>query len=330
MQGRIAPPKAAQVAPSELALTLQLNYLNGGGASGLPVTLSALLRERALSFAGYDDYSFAGSAEGVADDRKIVADKLPVKLDRNGIGNTVVRELPALASASELLSEMHFADPNGEIQTVSQSTPLWPAAVIAGIKTGPWVAAKKQATLTALALDLDGKPRAGVPLEITGVLKQRSSHRKRMVGGFYAYEDSSTTRELGRLCSGKSDARGLLQCDAVFNDGGEVVLTALASDDAGRRAHAVGTVWVGGADDNWFGAGNQDRIDVLPEKKQYQPGDTAVFQVRMPFREATALVAIEREGVMETSVVTLSGSSPVIRVPVTAAHAPNIYVSVLA
>ncbi|MDB5758966.1 MAG: exported extracellular alpha-helical protein, partial [Burkholderia sp.] len=42
------------------------------------------------------------------------------------------------------------------------------------------------------------------------------------------------------------------------------------------------------------------------------------------------LVAIEREGVMETSVVTLSGSSPVIRVPVTAAHAPNIYVSVLA
>ena len=60
LQGRIAPPKAAQVAPSELALTLQLNYLNGGGASGLPVTLSALLRERALSFAGYDDYRFAG------------------------------------------------------------------------------------------------------------------------------------------------------------------------------------------------------------------------------------------------------------------------------
>ena len=33
---------------------------------------------------------------------------------------------------------------------------------------------------------------------------------------------------------------------------------------------------------------------------------------------------------METSVVRLSGSSPVIRVPVTAAHAPNVYVSVLA
>ena len=330
LQGRIAPPKTVQVAPSEVPLALQLNYLNGGGASGLPVTLSALLRERSLAFAGYDEFSFAGSADGVGDDRRIVADKLPVKLDRNGIGNTVVRELPALANASELLSEMHFADPNGEIQTVSQSTPLWPAAVVAGIKTGNWAALKKNTTLTAIALDLDGRPRAGVPLEITGMLKQRTSHRKRMVGGFYAYENSSTDRDLGRLCSGKSDARGMFQCEAGFSDTGEVVLTALATDDAGRRARAVATAWVGGADDNWFGAGNQDRIDVLPERKQYQPGDTAVFQVRMPFREATALVAVEREGVMETSVVTLSGSSPVIKLPVKAGHAPNIYVSVLA
>lgn len=330
LHGRIAPPRTTQVAPSEMPLTLQLNYLNGGGASGLPVTLTALLRERALAFAGYDDFSFASGVDGAGDDRRIVADKLPVKLDRNGIGSAVVRELPALTGASELLSEMHFADPNGEIQTVSQSTPLWPAAVVAGIRTGNWATMKKNTTLSAVALDLDGKPRAGVPLEISGTLKQRSSHRKRMVGGFYAYENSSTSRDLGRLCSGKSDARGLLQCDAGFSDTGEVVLTAQATDDAGRRARAVSTVWVGGADDNWFGAGNQDRIDVLPEKKQYQPGETAVFQVRMPFREATALVAIEREGVLQTSVVTLSGSSPVIRVAVTAAHAPNIYVSVLA
>lgn len=330
LQGRIAPPKAAQVAPAEVPYTVQLNYLNGGGASGLPVQLTALLRERALQFAGFEEFSFLSRAEGVADDQKIVADKLPVKLDRNGIGNATVRELPKVAAASELLSEMQFADPNGEIQTVSQITPLWPAAVVAGIKTGPWISLKKQVTLSAIALDLDGKPRAGVPLEISGTITRRISHRKRMVGGFYAYEDSSTSKELGRLCAGKSDDHGLLQCDANFSDTGEVVLTAVAIDDAGRRARAVGTVWVGGSGENWFGAGNQDRIDVLPEKKQYQPGETAVFQVRMPFRAATALVAVEREGVLETSVVNLTGSAPVIKVPIKAGYAPNVYVSVLA
>ncbi|MET0964737.1 MAG: alpha-2-macroglobulin family protein [Noviherbaspirillum sp.] len=169
-----------------------------------------------------------------------------------------------------------------------------------------------------------------MPLEIRATLEKRNSHRKRMVGGFYAYENTSTSRDLGRLCSGKSDARGLLQCETEFSVSGEVSLAAIATDDAGRKARALGTVWVGADGDNWFGAGNQDRIDVLPEKKQYQPGETAVFQVRMPFREATALVAVERDGVLETSVVKLSGSAPVIRLPVKAGHAPNIYLSVLA
>ncbi len=43
----------------------------------------------------------------------------------------------------------------------------------------------------------------------------------------------------------------------------------------------------------WFGGEDNDRIDVLPEKKSYQPGEVAKFQVRSPFRFATALVAVE-------------------------------------
>jgi uncharacterized protein YfaS (alpha-2-macroglobulin family) len=50
----------------------------------------------------------------------------------------------------------------------------------------------------------------------------------------------------------------------------------------------------------------------------------------MPFRSATALVAIEREGVIDTMVVELNGRDPTIRVPVKASYGPNVYVSVLA
>jgi uncharacterized protein YfaS (alpha-2-macroglobulin family) len=330
LQGRIAPPKAAQVAPRDMPLALQLNYLNGGGASGLPVQVTALMRARTMQFSGYEEFRFSSEAPQQDEDQKIVADKLPVRLDRNGVGSATLAGLPPVAMPSELLAEMTFADPNGEIQTVSQTIPVWPAAVVAGIRGGSWISAKKRATLTALALDLDGKPRAGVPLEIRGSLEQTNSHRKRMVGGFYAYEIDKVGKDLGRLCSGKSDARGLLQCEVELGATGEVKLTAIAADDAGRKSSATDSIWVSGADDAWFGAGNQDRVDVLPERKQYQPGETAVFQVRMPFRQATALVAIEREGVLETRVAQLNGSDPVIRVPVRAEHAPNVYVSVLA
>lgn len=330
LQGRIAPPKSPQVAPKEVPLTVQLNYLNGGGAAGLPVQLTALMRKRTPSFPGYEGFRFSGNSAENEEEQKIVADKIAIRLDRNGIASTAVRELPAVTGAAELLAEMRFADPNGEIQTVSQLVPLWPAAVVAGIKMEDWVSAGRRSRLTALALDLEGRPRANVAMEISAVRHSRNAHRKRMVGGFYAYENETVSKELGRLCSGRSDARGLFVCEADLGEAGEVELTAQASDDKGRHSRASATVWISGADDVWFGAGNQDRMDLLPERKQYQPGETAVFQTRMPFRQASALVAIEREGVLETRVVQLNGRDPVIRVPVTAAHAPNVYVSVLA
>jgi hypothetical protein len=50
----------------------------------------------------------------------------------------------------------------------------------------------------------------------------------------------------------------------------------------------------------------------------------------MPFREATALVAVEREGVIDTRVVTLRGDDPTVELKIDKAWAPNVYVSVLA
>ena len=50
----------------------------------------------------------------------------------------------------------------------------------------------------------------------------------------------------------------------------------------------------------------------------------------MPFRAATALVTVEREGVLSSFVTELSGKDPVIEVPMPGAYAPDVYVSVLA
>ena len=355
MQGIVTPPKGALVAPKELPLNLQLNYLNGGGASGASVHVTSALRNRTAGFAGYDEFSFAtarperknnndsesdgestgdsagdSTSDSSAEDNLIVADKLPVTLDKNGGGKTVIKNLPVFKVPKELLTEMTYADPNGEIQTVSSISAIWPAAVSVGIKADHWVSVKKKVTLTAVALDADGKPQAGVKIELTGSAKKTNSHRKRMVGGFYAYENNRTQTDLGSLCSGKSDARGLLICEVSLNEAGNVEIKASVADRNGNLATATTSVWVTRQDEIWFDGENQDRIDILPEKKRYQAGETARFQVRMPFRYATALVAVEREGVIDTMVVQLDGKDPTISVPIKAGYGPNVYVSVLA
>jgi hypothetical protein len=109
-----------------------------------------------------------------------------------------------------------------------------------------------------------------------------------------------------------------------------VELVVSAKDAAGHAAPGGGQRVGHPQGELWFEQDNDDRIDVLPEKKRYEPGETARLQVRMPFREATALVAVEREGVIDTRVVTLRGDDPTVEVKIDKAWAPNVYVSVLA
>ena len=274
---------------------------------------------------GGDDGDAPSSAS-----QKLVADKQPLTLDAQGAGRLVLAKLPASSRPRELLLEATYADPNGEIQTLSRTQTLWPAAVVAGLRADSWVSVDKNLKLQALALDLQGKPKAGAAMTVRAVAHTTTTTRKRLVGGFYAYDHHHETHDLGALCSGKTDARGLLHCDVKLAQPGRIELVASAADEAGRKAEAAQSVWVTRQGELWFDGENNDRMDVLPEQKRYNAGDTARFQVRMPFRKATALVAVEREGIVQTQVVQLSGDDPTISLKVGENWGPNVYVSVLA
>ncbi len=340
-EGRIGPAaKDALVNATAVPTALQVGYVSGGPAAALPVRVSALVRNKALSFADHDAFSFnpprgrraAGDEEEptAGEDQRVVADKLPLTLDRNGAGQINIDKLPPSRLPRDLLLEASYADPNGEVQTLRNVATLWPAAVVAGIKTEGWVSASQALRFQALALDTQGKPAAGVPLSVKAVARVVTTSRKRMVGGFYSYDNKTEYKDLGEVCKGQSDARGLLLCETRLGQAGEVELVVTARDAKGNSIDAASSVWVTRQGELWFGGEDHDRMDVLPEKKSYQPGEVAKFQVRMPFRFATALVAVEREGIIETQVVQLNGQDPTVTLQVKESWGPNAYVSVLA
>lgn len=351
LDARLIPPKGPLVAPAGLDFAVQLTHLSGGGMA-LPASFSALLREREPQFAGWEEYRFAPPRERVPGERllpegegaddgagaRLIVDRHALRTDARGAARIALPKLPALAELkrpAELLAELTFDDPNGERQTVAQTLPLWPAALQVGLRGSTWLAPGGRVPVQAVVLDTAGRVQADREVRVRARLLRSTSIRQRVVGGFYAYQERQEVEELGEVCRGRSDARGLLLCEATLARSGEVELIARVVDDAGRASEAAVTMWLSQGGEQWFAQDDDDRIDLLPEKRELQPGDTARLQLRMPFREATVLLTVEREGVLDARVLTLRGRDPVIELPIPKdgaqadAWAPNVYVSAL-
>ncbi len=99
-----------------------------------------------------------------------------------------------------------------------------------GIKPDSWVATRERLKFTVAAVDLDGKPMAGVRVRTDAFKRDYYSHRRRLIGGFYAYEHGYDTTRVGDLCNGVTDAHGLLICEMPPPATGNLILRAQAAD----------------------------------------------------------------------------------------------------
>ncbi|HQP31002.1 MAG TPA: MG2 domain-containing protein, partial [Deltaproteobacteria bacterium] len=357
MKAVIQPPKGEHIRPQAMDIDLSVAYLSGGGASGLPVKLRAEVRQTSPVYRGYEGFSFTGGAlkpgivgsslsmdrggfdegpeAGSGDDRDLGAK--PVRLptqdltcDANGAVRARLTGIPRIDRPGVIHAELEFRDAGGEAQTAAVNIPIHPSRRVVGIKTDSSFVSSGIMKYSVAVLDISGQPVKGAAVTIDLFQRTLHSHRVRLVGGFYAYQNTLEIKALGTRITGTTDARGLLFCSTKAPVSGEIVIQAAVKDEAGNTAHANAEMWVSGRDALWFEQGNDDRIDVIPMRHQYEPGETARFQVRMPFGKATALVSVEREGVMDIFVRSLSGVNPIVEVPIKNNHAPNVFVSVLA
>lgn len=177
----------------------------------------------------------------------------------------------------------------------------------------------------------DNPPYPGAALDVTVYEFQWNSVYERGAGGAYVWRNEvdrrpvySTTVTTGR--------DGFTTVDWTPERGGQYQIEAVGQDEEGAQVSAVTYQWVaGGADDliTWRRE-NNDRMELVRDRELYLPGETARVLVPNPFMgSAQALITIERGGVLETRLTELTGPSPILEVPITSDHIPNIYLSVV-
>ncbi|MCW5890519.1 MAG: hypothetical protein KIT14_08200 [bacterium] len=347
MQATLQLPAVPLVAPKKVSAEVAVRWLAGGAAGKVPVRVRA--EERPAGFeppADAGDYRFAEgtvrtgierSGTGIAneEDGAPAHDglrQLPrqdLVLDGTGTTRARLRLGRPAPTPRELTVELEYRDPSGVAHTVSRSVPLWPGDWIPGIAAERWILSEGDLHVKSLVLDVEKKPVAGAKVVFTVFDRTTFTTRKRVVGGFYAYENVSEVRHVGPLCEAPTDAQGRAECSGRPDVKGTAIVEASVTDPDGHTVSTYTYVYVSAERPHWFEPGDADRIDVVPERRKWEPGETARFQVRMPFQKATALVTVEREGVGDTWVVPITAEKPVVEVPITGAHAPNVFVSVL-
>ncbi|PSJ40908.1 alpha-2-macroglobulin family protein [Allosphingosinicella deserti] len=341
MRASVSGPGTPSVRPRQLPLDLYVGYLSGGGARSAAVKLRTAWSMFTDAPDGWEDWTFGGRkvVEGTVpldedgsdggETRLPDAATIPLTLDTAGALRTPL-EMPGLEEDASLTVEMDYQDANGETLTASTRVPIYASAVRLGIKSDSWVQRAGDMRLKVAALTIGGRPIRGQKVAIALYTREILSARRRLIGGFYAYDNVVETKRIAADCSGITDDHGLVRCRLDPGVSGEVIAVATTSDTLGNEARAVTSMYLAGEDEWWFGGDNGDRMDIIADAKSYRSGDTARIQVRMPFRKATALVTVEREGVLSSFVTEISGKDPTISVPLAGSYAPDVYVSVMA
>lgn len=188
--------------------------------------------------------------------------------------------------------------------------------------------AGQEASAELILVDWDQDPIAGQSVELEVYRREWFSVQEEDEFGNLTWEWSYDDTLID-TASGTTGSNGLVTLNYVPTEGGTYRLRAVTRDGEGREIAASAFQWVTSRSYVNWRQENNNRIELIADKRDYAPGDTAEILIPSPFQEPVqALVTVERGSIFSSEVITLETNSTVYTLPILPEHAPNIYVSV--
>jgi uncharacterized protein YfaS (alpha-2-macroglobulin family) len=222
------------------------------------------------------------------------------------------------AQAMSVSAESTVIDVNRQAWASTTSTVVHPAALYVGLKTDrAFVQAGEDIDVDAVVVDIDGKTEPGVSVTVRAVRVEYVQEHGEMV----EKERDPQTCEL-------ESAAAPVRCSLVAKMGGSHRIVAIVLDAKGRPSRTELTVWVAGGELPAPRDVAQEQVLLIPDRQEYEAGQTAVIAVSAPWAPAEGLVTVRRSGIVDSRVIHLDGPSTTIEVPIEEAMTPSITVQV--
>ncbi|HEX8114786.1 MAG TPA: MG2 domain-containing protein, partial [Kofleriaceae bacterium] len=309
--------------------TVRAKYFAGGPLAGAPVTWTVSASQTNFTPPNRDDYVFGIWQPWWG----------PMQLDEAGpIRNTPPKTwtLGATTDATgahtlhmdfvsvrpavpmSVTATAQVTDVNRQVIAASAAMIVHPSSLYVGVKTRrPFVERGTPFDVELIGVDLDGKAAPGAKIDVAVVRRDWAfDHGKLKI------------RDVDPQSCAVVAGKGPAPCSFQTREGGEYQLTATIVDAQGRPNQTRLAFWVSGGERPRARDVAQERVQLIPDKKDYTPGNTAEILVQAPFYPAEGVVSWRRSGIVKAEKITLDGPTAVITVPISDAMVPNLIVQV--
>jgi alpha-2-macroglobulin len=309
-------------------VTVNAKYYAGGPLPGAPVNWYINATQTSYTPPNRDEYVFGqwepwwGYRAFYDEDRPYRASKdwsLAGTTDATGAHVLHMDFLslnPAMPMA--VAANASVTDVNRQTWSSSAALIVHPSSLYVGLKSKKLFVEKGHPfDIDVIGVDLDGKAAPGTKIEVKAARID------------YEYKKGKYKKlELDPQTCAVVAAQDAVPCSFQTKLGGSYEVVATIIDAKGRPNQTKLTFWVTGGDQPPSRDLAQEKVQLIPDKKEYAGGETAELLVQAPFYPAEALVTWRRSGIVKVERFAINSSTATVKVPVTDAMVPNMYVQV--
>lgn len=255
-----------------------------------------------------------------------------------GIGRTDAQGRFAFAVPADLSAdpvsqiftlEATVTDENGQAVSAFAAVPVHKGRFYIGLKPDSYVVrVGEEARVSLVTIEPDGEPVAGVPLTVSIYQRRWRTVRERDPDGEQRYR-SEPEDTLVQTLSTATGPGGQGTVSFTPQKSGQYYLLAQARDGAGNTVRSSVFLWVSGSLYASWRITSDDVIELVADKEEYRPGETARILVAAPFQGSRGLVTLERGRLLDHLLRDFPTNSEVLEVPITGEHIPNVFVGVV-
>jgi uncharacterized protein YfaS (alpha-2-macroglobulin family) len=281
----------------------------------------------------WTDYELDGEEEGpfYGTYGQLIAEGDAQTDEEGGVTFRVPADIADKIRSQVFTLEVSVTDINGQQVSNRSEAIVHKGEFYAGVAPQGYLAQVGQTKqVDLLTVDWDGEPVPGVELTVLWMEHRWYSVRREAEDGqFYWDWTAEDIPVLTTTVTTGDDGQAV----AAFTPrkAGSYRVRAIGYDQHENEIRSSAYFWVWGGEGfvSWRQESN-NRINLIADKEEYQVGDVAEILVPSPYTGTVqALITIERGHIMESEVRELESNSEVLRLPITEAHVPNVFVSIL-